>query len=107
VRAQLAKIQNTILFIYNSINIQIEYNIIMAKRLSITSDQKEALVEFMENHPDLRKGKFSINFTTAIAKSQWEECRILLNSIPGPAKEWQEWRKVIINISALYYMCTN
>lgn len=79
----------------------------MAKRLSITSDQKEALVEFMENHPDLRKGKFSINFTTAIAKSQWEECRILLNSIPGPAKEWQEWRKVIINISALYYMCTN
>jgi len=64
----------------------------MAKRLSITSDQKKALVEFMENHPDLRKGKFSINFTTAIAKSQWEDCRKLLpvNSIPGPAKEWQE-----------------
>ncbi|KAL5239456.1 hypothetical protein ACI65C_006866 [Semiaphis heraclei] len=67
------------------------------KSLSITSDQKEALVEFMKNQPDLRKGKFSINFTTAIAKSQWEECRILLNSIPGPAKEWQERRKVIIN----------
>ncbi|KAL4096970.1 hypothetical protein QTP88_021828 [Uroleucon formosanum] len=65
----------------------------MSKRLSITSDQKEALVEFMENHFDLRKGKFSINFTTAIAKTQWEDCCKLLNSIPRPAKKWQECRK--------------
>ncbi|KAL4113181.1 hypothetical protein QTP88_016851 [Uroleucon formosanum] len=65
----------------------------MSKRFYITSDQKEALVEFMENHFDLRKGKFSINFTTAIAKTQRENCCKLLNSIPGPAKKWQKWRK--------------
>ncbi|CAI6352410.1 unnamed protein product [Macrosiphum euphorbiae] len=66
-------------------------------RKSITPAQKEALVEFMENHPDLRKGKFSINFTTAIAKKMWVECQTMLNSIPGPSKEWHEWRKVIID----------
>jgi len=63
----------------------------MSKRSSITSDQKEALVEFMENHPDLRKGKLSINVTTAIAKTQWEDCCKLLNSIPGPAKNMVEY----------------
>ncbi|KAL4121037.1 hypothetical protein QTP88_013622 [Uroleucon formosanum] len=65
-------------------------------RLSITSDQKEALVEFMENHFDLKKGKLSINFTTVIAKTQWEDCCKLLNSIPGPAKKWREWRKFAV-----------
>ncbi|KAL5241364.1 hypothetical protein ACI65C_008774 [Semiaphis heraclei] len=64
----------------------------MAKK-SFTPLQKEALVEFMENHPDLRKGKFSINFTTATAKKLWVKYQIMLNSIPGPAKEWNEWRK--------------
>ena len=65
----------------------------MAKK-SITPSQK-ALVEFVENHPDLRKGKFSIHFTAATANKLWVECQIMLNSIPGPAKEWNEWRKVI------------
>ncbi|XP_050065903.1 uncharacterized protein LOC126554963 [Aphis gossypii] len=71
----------------------------MAKK-SMTPSQKEALVEFMENHPDLRKGKFSINFTTAIAKKMWVECQTMLNSIPGPAKEWHEWRKTWQDLKA-------
>ncbi|KAL4121571.1 hypothetical protein QTP88_014058 [Uroleucon formosanum] len=78
----------------------------MSKRLSITSDQKEALVEFMENHPDLRKGKFSINFAIAIAEIQWKDCCKLLNSIPEPAKKWQEWRKVAVDAAVLFHCST-
>lgn len=54
----------------------------VAKR-SITSSQKKALVQFMENFPNLRKGKFSIHFTTAaMPKNNVVECLNLLNNKP-------------------------
>lgn len=66
------------------------------KKECITSGQKKAMLEFMNEHPNLREGKFSPNFTTAVARKLWEQCTEVLNNISGPNKTWHEWRKVII-----------
>jgi len=61
---------------------------------SVTSDQKAAMIDFLKNHDELAKGKHSSTFTQAIAKNLWEELSRILNSIPGPVKDWKSWRRV-------------
>jgi len=47
------------------------------------------MVDFLKNHDELSKEKLSSTFTQAVAKQQWEELSVLLNSIPGPIKDWK------------------
>lgn len=71
------------------------------KKSSVSKQQKEGLIDFMEAHPDLMRGKFSATFTTNVAKNLWQQCAELLNAIPGPTKEWNEWRKVKLFVNCI------
>jgi len=66
------------------------------KSLFVTGDQKQTIIHFMESHSHLTKGKFSESFTNEKATNLWQELTTLLNSIPGPIKEWKTWRRVSI-----------
>lgn len=67
------------------------------KGKSVTNDQKAAMVDFFKCHPNLYKGKHTVKFTQAIATQQWEELSAILNSIPGPIKDWKAWRRVSVH----------
>ncbi|CAI6358351.1 unnamed protein product [Macrosiphum euphorbiae] len=60
---------------------------------SLTGDQKQTIIDFMESHPHLAKGKFSASFTNEKATNLWQELTASLNSIPGSIKEWKAWRR--------------
>lgn len=61
----------------------------------INAEQKEMMVEFMKEHPELRSGKFSAKFTTQNAQQLWMVLAQELHKIPnGAVKEWKQWRKV-------------
>jgi len=72
------------------------------KSKSVTNDQKAAMVDFLKIHEDLSKGKHTSTFTQSVAKQQWEELSGILNSIPGPIKDWKSWRRVSLLFKILY-----
>lgn len=53
--------------------------------------QKRVLDELMKKHPRLRE-TFSVTETNS--QKQWKHIAELLNAIPGPKKEWLQWRRV-------------
>lgn len=61
---------------------------------NISSEQKKEMVEYMERHPNLQKGKFSNDFTYKKAQLLWEGLAKSLNALPGANKDWRQWRKV-------------
>lgn len=65
----------------------------------IIKAQKEALIDFMAQHPNLRSGRFTATFSFKDAKNLWHQLAEVLNAIPGGSqKDWSQWRKVnIIN----------
>lgn len=67
-----------------------------SKRLGyITTEQKEALVEFMKQNDKLKLGKFSASFTAKDAQKLWMTLAEDLHKIPnGAVKDWKQWRKV-------------
>lgn len=78
------------------------------KKSHITQKQKELLIRFIEEHPQMNSGRFSESYTKATARSLWISLTNLLNAIPGaPAKEWMQWRKVsnkyISNVPRCFY----
>lgn len=79
---------------YDKLNMEVDNS----KRLgTLTGEQKRELLEFMENHPELRSGKFSQQFTFKKAQKLWLELSEKLNAYPGAQKEWKQWRKVSIS----------
>lgn len=66
------------------------------KGKSVTLAQKQALVSFVQEHPELQKGKFSPSFTFKHSKDLWQKIGDELNSIVGAAKEPLKWKKVRI-----------
>lgn len=61
----------------------------------VTAKQREILVDFISNRPEMYTGKFTPSYTKDKMKKYWSELTNILNSVPGgPAKEWQQWRKV-------------
>jgi len=48
--------------------------------------QKEALVEFIYNNMELKRGKFTSSFTHKKARNVWEQITQLLNSMIGANK---------------------
>ena len=65
-----------------------------AKNGNISKNQKDCLIDFLEDHPNLRTGKFDKTFSYRVAAGLWEECSQILNAIPGSTKNWKSWRKV-------------
>lgn len=51
----------------------------------------------MEDHPELKRSKFTKDFTYKKGKQLWEEVASNLNAMPGANKNWEKWRKVSIN----------
>jgi len=60
----------------------------------VSAEQKKEIILFMEEHPELKSGKFSNKFTYKTAQELWISLSDLLNSLPGAKKEWKQWRKV-------------
>jgi hypothetical protein len=61
----------------------------------VTVEQKETLVEFMKQNPELKSGKFSATFTIKEAQKTWIRLAEELHKIPnGAVKDWKQWRKV-------------
>ncbi|XP_018371764.1 PREDICTED: uncharacterized protein LOC108766768, partial [Trachymyrmex cornetzi] len=60
---------------------------------NITSEQKTLLIEYMNKHPELVKGKLTSSFTLKDSIRLWNEISEIFNSINGAKKEWKDWRK--------------
>lgn len=61
------------------------------------------LIELLKKHKKLISGKFTQDFTFKDAEEQWRQIAEVLNSIPGAAKDWKNWRKVDICIYIYLY----
>lgn len=62
----------------------------------ITKEQKQILINYIEQHPELKSGKFTQSFTVKEGQSLWLKVTGQLNAAPGAQKTWQKWRKVRI-----------
>lgn len=71
---------------------------------NITNEQKTLLLEFMDKHPELVKGKFTSSFTVKTPTLLWIEISEILNSANGANKTWKEWRKVNIFIKFCIFL---
>ncbi|CAG9763560.1 unnamed protein product [Ceutorhynchus assimilis] len=60
---------------------------------SLTREQKKVLIQFIEDHPELKTSKFSKDFTFKKGQALWEEISSILNAMPGANKGWIKWRK--------------
>lgn len=61
----------------------------------VTTEQKEALLEYMKENVQLQSGKFSATFTAKDAAKMWMTLAEELHKIPnGAMKDWKQWRKV-------------
>ncbi|KAG5894389.1 hypothetical protein JTB14_031853 [Gonioctena quinquepunctata] len=48
-------------------------------------------IQFLEDHPELKSGKLTQNFTFKKAQALWQEVAAALNAMPGSKKEWEKW----------------
>lgn len=72
----------------------------MEKKASITPVQKDLMVSFLKDNPNLQTGRFSSTFTFKTAQALWEDLSFRLNSVPnGAQKDWRQWRKVCYAIN--------
>ncbi|XP_065218347.1 uncharacterized protein LOC135844150 [Planococcus citri] len=62
------------------------------RRPKANKAQKEYLVQYILDHPELKSNKFSNSFTYAKKKSMWDNLTIKLNK-RGPEKNAKEWEK--------------
>jgi len=68
------------------------------KGQSVSAEQKMLMVKFMEDHPELQKGKFGPIVTHKQANLLWNKVAKELNSIIiiGANKNAEKWKKVSI-----------
>lgn len=64
------------------------------RRVVISENQKQVMLEFLKKNNKLVSAKFSSEFTVKAAKQLWQEMTHMLNAIPGAVKNWHDWRKV-------------
>ncbi|KAK9711825.1 Myb/SANT-like DNA-binding domain [Popillia japonica] len=61
---------------------------------TIKNAQKEAPLEFVQQHPNLQSGRFTKDFTFKKGQQLWELISEILNSmLEGAVKDWRHWRK--------------
>ncbi|CAI6354513.1 unnamed protein product [Macrosiphum euphorbiae] len=70
------------------------------KGKSVTFEQKQTLVSFKQEHPELHKGKFSPSFTSKHSKDLWTQISNELNSIVGATKDPSKWKKCWIDLKS-------
>ncbi|VEN40528.1 unnamed protein product [Callosobruchus maculatus] len=65
------------------------------KRVSpVSQQQKQMLIDFLNNNPELLSGRFTAEFTKKVAQTLWEKITSSLNAVPGGSrKSWLQWRK--------------
>lgn len=61
---------------------------------NITHEQRTLLIECMNKHPELLKGKLTSSFTLKDSICLWNKITEILNSVNGAKKDWKGWRKV-------------
>ncbi|CAH0560397.1 unnamed protein product [Brassicogethes aeneus] len=57
----------------------------------IRQGQKDILLEFIKNQPNLQSGKFTSTFTKKCGQNLWEKVILTLNIPDGPKKNWIQW----------------
>ncbi|KAK4882318.1 hypothetical protein RN001_005637 [Aquatica leii] len=63
------------------------------KRGKVSEWQKQVLLQFLEDNPNVKSGKFSANFTYKTAQRSWQTIAEQLNAIGPVQKSWCQWRK--------------
>lgn len=58
-----------------------------------TSDQYKLMVDYIENHRIMIKGKLSTSENQEVEK-YWQELTLMLNDTKGAEKTWIEWKRV-------------
>lgn len=64
----------------------------------ITSNQKQCLVDFMEENYILLFGKFSGAKGKEIKTAKWNEITTKLNALGPPKRSAEKWKKVCITV---------
>lgn len=59
----------------------------------VTECQKEELLRYMKENPDVNHKKFSVKMTAIIYENKWMELSSVLNLL-GPPKTVTAWKKV-------------
>lgn len=60
-----------------------------------TAEQKQVLLEFMQEHQDLARGRLQRDVSGKDrAKALWTELTTTLNSLGGSVKTAKQWQKV-------------
>ena len=67
-----------------------------SKKPKTSPEQYEILVQYIENHPNLKSNKLTNNFTAKDRSRLWEDLAECLNSVRGPHKDVQKWQKVSV-----------
>ncbi|KAL3274233.1 hypothetical protein HHI36_015644 [Cryptolaemus montrouzieri] len=64
-----------------------------AKGDNVSETQKELILAFMKDDLKFAAGKFDRNYTHAKAQMKWLELSKILNTFPGPTKDWKSWKR--------------
>ncbi|CAH1106829.1 unnamed protein product [Psylliodes chrysocephalus] len=59
----------------------------------VSDTQMQRLINFVENDPDIRTGKFTNKFTYKGSQQRWKIITEQLNSSPGAKNDWSSWRR--------------
>lgn len=73
------------------------------RSVNITNEQRTLLIEFMNKHPELLRGKLTSTFTLKHSVCLWNEITEILNAVNGANKSWKEWRKVSYTTISIRY----
>lgn len=65
------------------------------------------MTEFIRKRPEMFSGKLTKTYTKQTMRKLWSELPDLLNCVSGgPAKDWNQWRKVIEYLLVLVIIIT-
>lgn len=56
---------------------------------NITNEQRTLLIEYMNKHPELLKGKLTFSFILKDSISLWNDITEILNSVNGANNDWK------------------
>ncbi|XP_045475974.1 uncharacterized protein LOC123681744 [Harmonia axyridis] len=59
----------------------------------ISDTQKDIILAFMKDDLQFAAGKFDENLSPSKALLKWRDLTNILNTFPGPKKDWRSWKK--------------
>ncbi|KFM72941.1 hypothetical protein X975_16698, partial [Stegodyphus mimosarum] len=69
----------------------------MYQRTVMTKPQQQMILQYMEKHPDLFRGRVTKEFTPQMKLEMWEELASLLNERGPCVKTTEKWRRAFID----------